>query len=126
MWNVRTSGGKCGDGHWRIYETWIPVMLSDVYLFLHIFNREGNASAKENHGTSSNVINPYGRHGNNQTFSTGVKPIAVRNPYKKTTTINHCSTSLQDNSFNNNVVSVSVFAYLTIYQNDARKTLLTH
>ena len=93
-------------------------------LFLHIFNREGNASAKENHRTSSNVINPYGRRGNNQTFSTGVKPIAVRNPYKKTTTINHCSTSLQDNIYKK-VVRASVFDYLTRDQDDGRETILT-
>ncbi len=74
-------------------------MVSDAYLFLHIFNREGNVRVKENHGTLCNVINPYGRCGNNQTFPNGVKPLAVRNPYKKTTTINHCSTSLQDSIY---------------------------
>ena len=40
--------------------TWVAVMVSDAYLVLLIFNREGNVSAKENHGMSSNVINPYG------------------------------------------------------------------
>ena len=99
-------------------------MVSDVYLFLHIFNREGNASAKENHRTSRNVINPYGRRGNNQTFPNGVKPIAVRNPYKKTTTINHCSILLQDNIYEK-VVSVSVFDYLTKDQDDGQETILT-
>ena len=96
-----------------------------MYLFFRIFTREGNASAKENHGTSSNVINPYGRRGNSQMFSTGVKPIAVRNPYKKTTTINHCSTLLWDNIFNEKVVSASVFDYLTRHQDDGRESILT-
>ena len=110
---------------WWIYGTLIPVMVSDAYLFLHIFNREGNASAKESRGTSRNVINPYGRCGNDQTFPTGFKPIAVRNPYKKMTTINHCSTSLQDNIFDKKVVSASVFDYLTRDQDDGRGTILT-
>ncbi len=100
-------------------------MVSDAYLFLHIFNREGNASAKENHGTSHNVINPYGRCGNNQTFSYGVKPIVMRNPYKKLTTIDHFLASLQDNIFNKKVVSASVFACLTRDQYDGRETILT-
>ena len=125
MCNVCTSGGKWCDGHWCIYETWNPVMVSDAYLFLHVFNRESNASAKENHGTSSNVINLYGRRGNNQTFSTGVKPIAVRNTYKKTSTINHCSTLLHNTRFNNKVVSASIFDYLTRDQDDRRETILT-
>ncbi len=100
-------------------------MVSDAGLCLLIFNRDGNASAKENHGTSRNVINPYGRRGNNQMFSNGVKPIAVRNPYKKSTTIDHFSALLQDNIFNEKVVSASVFGYLTRDQYDRRETILT-
>ena len=99
-------------------------MVSDAYLFLLLFKREGNASAKENHGTSSNVINPNGRCRNDQTISTGAKPIAMRNPYKKTTTIDRCSTSLQDNVFHKKVLSASIFDCLTRYQDDRRETIL--
>ncbi len=100
-------------------------MVSDADLCWLIFNRDGNASAKENHGTSRNVINLYGKRGNNQTFSSGVKPIAVRNPYKKSTTIDCFSTSLQDNIFDEKVVSASIFCYLMRDQDDGRETILT-
>ena len=100
-------------------------MVSDADLCLHIFNRESDASAKENHRTSRNVINPYGRCGNNQTFSNVVKAIATRNPYKKLTTIDHCLAALQDNIFDKKVVSAYIFGYLTRDQDDGRETILT-
>ena len=98
-------------------------MVSDGDSCLLIFNRDGNARAMENHGASRNVINPYCRRGNNQTFSSGVKPIAVRNPYKKSTTIDRFSASLQDNIFDKKVVSASIFCYLTRDQDDGRETI---